>query len=182
MPGFRVNAKNYFLTYPQCDLSSADLRDFLLTKEGDRINWMCIARELHQDGNPHFHIQIEFVSAKSIKSADYYDFRGFHPNISGTRNVKKVADYVSKGADYELYGITQEEWEEICEGRGQKKTSAYTEVLACDSYEAACEAVRRVDPRAWVNNGDRIRENLRHTFVPKFPEYLNFIFYFNNNV
>lgn len=89
---FRVNAKNYFLTYPQCNASIADIRDFILGMEGDKVNWMVIARELHQDGNPHLHVQIEFATPKNIKRADYYDYQEFHPNISGTRNVKKVCN------------------------------------------------------------------------------------------
>lgn len=45
------------------------------------------------------------------------------------------------------------------------------EVLRAGSYEEACEAVKRVDPRAWVNNGDRIRDNLRYSYNPLFPTY-----------
>jgi len=90
MPGFRLSGKNYFITFPQCDVSLADMRDHLLDLEGDRINWMVLARELHQDGNPHLHIQIEFCNSKSVKRQDYFDFRGFHPNMQISRSMKRV--------------------------------------------------------------------------------------------
>lgn len=66
----------------------------------------------------------------------------------------------------------EEEFEEML--AGQKKRPAYADVLASTTYEEAIEVVKRIDPRSWVNNGDRIRENLRHSFIPKFPEYLFF--------
>lgn len=56
--------------------------------------------------------------------------------------------------------------------KGKGKEPKYMEVLRAGSYEEACEAVKRVDPRAWVNNGDRIRDNLRYSYNPQFPPYL----------
>lgn len=60
----------------------------------------------------------------------------------------------------------------MLENPGGKAPPKYAEVLNAGTYEDACAAVKRVDPRAWVNNGDRIRDNLRFDYVERFPEYL----------
>lgn len=90
MSNFRINAKNFFLTYAQCNASKEALRDFLNGLEGDRIEWLVIAQEKHQDGGLHLHVQIQYTRQRNIRRADHFDFGDFHPNISGTRNLKKV--------------------------------------------------------------------------------------------
>lgn len=90
---FRINAKNYFLTYAQCDVTKEDMRDHILGLEGDRIAWMVLASEKHADGGDHLHIQIEYENSRQIYKADHFDKGEFHPNITGTRNLKKVFFY-----------------------------------------------------------------------------------------
>lgn len=79
-----------------------------------------------------------------------------------------MGDYVTKDGDYVLMNISEEEFRKILDGAPKHK---YSEVLNSQSFEEACEVVKRIDPRSWVNNGDRIRDNLRYSFIPKFPEY-----------
>lgn len=83
-----------------------------------------------------------------------------------------MAEYIRKDGDYVIHGVTEEEFQRILENPGGKAPPKYAEVLQSGTYEAACEAVKRVDPRSWVNNGDRIRDNLRFDFTERFPEYL----------
>lgn len=77
-----------------------------------------------------------------------------------------------KDGNYELYGIGEGDFEEMLASLGKEKKAKYSEVLESPDYEAACAAVQRIDPRSWVNNGDRIRDNLKYTFNPRFGEYL----------
>lgn len=91
MPNLRINAKNLYLTYAQCGIPIIEVRDRLVELEGDKIEWMVVAGELHQDGNPHLHVQIEYHSRRSIRDATrYFDLDEFHPNVQATRNLKKV--------------------------------------------------------------------------------------------
>ncbi|QDJ95259.1 replication-associated protein [Capybara virus 26_cap1_2125] len=186
---FRMNAKNYFLTYPQCEVAKEDMLAAFLEKEGDRIKWMVVAHELHKDGGDHLHVQVEYERPRNVRKEDYFDFHGCHPNIQATRRIKvfvdfyyviysniltyDVAEYVRKDGDYVLHGVTEEEFKELL-ARGGAKISAYAEVVSSTSYEEALAAVKRVDPRSWVNNGDRIRDNLKFDYTERFPEYLLF--------
>lgn len=87
----RINGKNLYLTYSQCAIPAIEVRDRLLELEGDRIAWMVVASELHQDGNPHLHVQIEYERARSIRDATrHFDLDEFHPNVQCTRNLKKA--------------------------------------------------------------------------------------------
>lgn len=106
---FRINAKNIFLTYAQCAINKEDMRDYILGKEGDRIEWMVIARETHQDGHFHLHIQIEYERSRQIYSQDHYDFEDAHPNITATRNLKKVFFYIT--LTFNLVNPNANRWE-----------------------------------------------------------------------
>lgn len=90
MSAFRMNAKNVFLTYAQCGITKEAMQDYLVNLEGDRIAWMVIAREKHADGNPHLHVQIQYEEARNVRNPAHYDFEEYHPNVSATRNLKKV--------------------------------------------------------------------------------------------
>lgn len=89
-PQFRINAKNFFLTYAQCPVEPVTILEHIEGLEGDRIEWAVCAREKHQDGNYHLHVQMQFHTARNIRNARHFDMGEYHPNISGTRNLKKV--------------------------------------------------------------------------------------------
>jgi len=90
MSAFRLNAKNIFLTYSQCEVAKEDLLEFLKDLIGDRIKWCVVAHELHQDGGHHLHVQLELERPLNIRNQDHFDCMGCHPNIQGTRHIKKV--------------------------------------------------------------------------------------------
>jgi len=166
---FRINAKNYFLTYPQCDYEPKDIIEYIRGLEGDRIKWMVAAQEMHQDGNPHLHVQIEYEKPRNIRKADHFDTDIYHPNVQGTRNLKRVGEYVTKGGEYALYGIDEEGFRLAIAG---KKLDKWSEIYSSQTYEEACDAVKRIDPRSWGNNGDRIRNNLRYEYGKNVPDYV----------
>lgn len=89
-----------------------------------------------------------------------------------------MGEYVTKDGDVLFHGVTEEEFIEKI-AKGGKKVSPYAEVLMCQTLGEAEAVVQRVDPRAWVNNGDRIRDNLRYQFTETFPAYLFYLFIFH---
>lgn len=184
--GFRCNAASIFLTYAQCDVTKEQALEFFTTTHRDHadITWGVFASERHEDGGFHLHVQVVYGRKLNIRDPAYFDIQAdledgeqvvFHPNFSGSRNLKAVGEYCTKDGDYVLHGVDEEGFRKMLEG-GTKKNK-YDEVLEATSYEEACEVVKRIDPRMWVNNGDRIRANLQHDFVPKFPEYVTILPY-----
>lgn len=107
----RLNRKTFFLTYPQCSLDPECVLDWMLKKGGEQI---VVGREKHQDGNLHLHVFVQFEKKKNLKRADYFDIKGFHPNIGQDKSFgnkdekqskKDMIAYVIKGGDYVEWGI-----------------------------------------------------------------------------
>ena len=99
---FRFQAQSVFLTYPRCTLSKEDV---LVQLRGIRpIKEYCIAEEMHQDGYPHIHAYVQFLSKLNTNNERYFDLaRGpivFHPNIQKPRSIKAVSDYITKDENY----------------------------------------------------------------------------------
>lgn len=68
---FRLNAKQIFLTYSQCDLEKEDLLEFLKTKL--HLERYIIARERHEDGNFHLHAYCKLSKRCDIKNPRHLD-------------------------------------------------------------------------------------------------------------
>ena len=83
---FHACKKGWFLTYPQCDLTRADLGDHLLSL-GPEI--VVVAQEKHKSGDLHLHAWIEYAKPKNVKRCDFFDYKGFHCNI-GSSSVFRI--------------------------------------------------------------------------------------------
>lgn len=102
---FDLNAKRFFLTYSQCTLSSKELGECLLRQLTD-IEWIVIAMEKHENGDPHLHVAISFDSSQHIRNPRHFDISHpsssssdelvYHPKIEGMRNFRKTIAYISK--------------------------------------------------------------------------------------
>jgi len=91
---FAFDGVHIFLTYPQCTLERERVRDFLRTllPECEYI----VARELHDDGQPHIHAYAHFGRRRRFASASAFDVDGFHPNIQKPRSARDVIAYCRK--------------------------------------------------------------------------------------
>lgn len=96
-PSFRINAKQFFLTYPQCDMTKDAMYDALMKL--DNAEKIVIGREKHEDGNYHLHVYIKYFTKKNIKSATHFDINGYHPNIQSAKSEKAVIGYITKDRD-----------------------------------------------------------------------------------
>jgi len=92
--GFKLAAKNFFLTYPKCTMSREDALA-CLHKRVD-IEYACIARELHEDGTPHLHVLLCCKKKVSSRSAKYFDLAEFHGNYQAARKTDDVLEYINK--------------------------------------------------------------------------------------
>jgi len=94
-PDFAFDGQYAFLTYPRSgELSRERLRDFAVGTWG--VARFLIARELHEDGNPHLHALLYWKRRKRFRGADCFDVDGNHPNIQRPRDIRDVYTYVRK--------------------------------------------------------------------------------------
>lgn len=96
---FRVNAKQFFLTYPQCEgLTSEELLSFL--KQKASIVRYVIGTEKHEDGGIHLHAVIHYSVKLNVRRQDFFDYKTFHPNIQSVRSWSAATAYAMKDGNY----------------------------------------------------------------------------------
>lgn len=103
---FRVNARYWFITYPQCELPRATLWDFL-HRLGAR--WSLICTELHADGHHHLHAVVDWSRKKDTRNPRYLDIENYHPNMQSVKNLNASINYCKKEGDWEEFGEGDQE-------------------------------------------------------------------------
>lgn len=96
---FRLCAKSLFLTYPQCYTEKGILFQNIKTKWGDNIDSLIVCKENHQDGHPHLHAAIRFLTEQDCKNAREYDSLvdpPKHGNYKACRKLKSAFQYCAK--------------------------------------------------------------------------------------
>lgn len=107
------SAQGWFLTYPKCDLSKEEAIKILQAQDGPLITEYVIARELHQDGEPHLHAFVRYAS-KVTWGANRWDLmtqgppgKIYHGNYQVARSWANVQKYCQKGGDFIANFCTQ---------------------------------------------------------------------------
>ncbi|ALE29596.1 replication associated protein [Lake Sarah-associated circular virus-6] len=99
---FRATAKNFALTFPQCDMNKEDA--FQKIMDEHKPAYLCVAEEEHKDGSPHLHALISFSSKKNIKDPKHFDLSDnestFHCNIQSCKSVADWKRYIKKDGKY----------------------------------------------------------------------------------
>lgn len=117
---FRLQAKNVFLTYSQAATieTKESLLDFLKTR-GNGITYCLVSRELHEDGNAHYHALISYAKRRDFRNPRYFDFNGIHPNMQSAASERATMEYIKKDGDIietgnPPAGKQQEPYHDIC--------------------------------------------------------------------
>lgn len=155
-PAFRINARTFFLTYPQCDASKEDLNAHHVEKF--KPLWIITAEETHEDGTPHLHCVLQFDNRKDIRDCNYFDYGRFHCNVQSARNAADVARYVTKGGKFCTSGETplKKNWKTALESKTR------TEFF---------DAVRGVSPRDYILSHERIVAYAEAVYSTSKPDY-----------
>jgi len=96
---FRMQCKNFFLTFPQCPTTKEVAQERIKAKWPECRSLVC--QEEHKDGNNHLHILLQFDEKLSVSKSDYFDFiGGQHGKYEPARNIRKSVEYITKKGDY----------------------------------------------------------------------------------
>lgn len=92
----RYQCKNWFLTFPQCELPKETVLERLLACDAVEVVGAVLAQETHEDGNHHIHIALWLK--KTVKLyVDYWDrLTGKHGDYSRMRNQLASYKYCHK--------------------------------------------------------------------------------------
>lgn len=118
-----VRSKSLLVTWPHCSLNNEDIRERLLRipklNQTNKIMYMVISKEYHQDGEEHHHAFILLDKQEQFNQSDMRcldlmrdneaDWNAaeptyYHPNIKGTRSPKEAIKYVKKDGCWITYG------------------------------------------------------------------------------
>lgn len=171
---FQINARNFFITYPQSTaiphgLVHQHLVDF---KEG---NIVYSSREAHRhEGTYHHHAIVQFLVRYNCRNERAFDIehegRIYHPNIQPVRSIKDSNEYIGK------YGETLgDPIATTAEGRA----NIYAQLLA-DATDAKSfmQLAEERDAKNFVLNHDRLESFAAKRWgkweEPVEPEYTEF--------
>ncbi|AEX93202.1 replication initiation protein [Tomato Chino La Paz virus -SLP 4] len=179
---FIINSKNYFLTYPHCSLSKEEtLEQLLRLSTPTNKKYIKIARELHEDGEYHLHVLIQFEGKFKTQNCRFFDLVSstrsahFHPNVQGAKSSTDVKSYVDKDGDTIEWGEFQIDGRSARGGQ-QTANDAAAEALNASSKEEAMRIIKDKLPKEFLfqyhnlsSNLDRIFAKAPEPWVPPFP-------------
>ncbi|UOL65622.1 replication-associated protein [Tomato leaf curl Hsinchu virus] len=169
---FTINAKNYFLTYPQCPLSKEEaLSQLLNISTPTNKKFIKICRELHEDGSPHLHVLIQFEGKYKCQNNRFFDLVSptrsahFHPNIQGAKSSSDVKKYVEKDGDTAEWGEFQIDGRSARGGQ-QSANDAYAQAINSGSKLLALNVIKELAPKDYVLQFHNLNANLDKIFAP----------------
>nr|ARD24672.1 replication associated protein [Sida mosaic Sinaloa virus]ARD24676.1 replication associated protein [Sida mosaic Sinaloa virus] len=172
---FKVSAKNYFLTYPECSLSKEEaLSQLLNLKTPVSQKFIRVCREFHKNGEPHLHVLIQFEGKYQCTNYRFFDLVSptrsthFHPNIQGAKSSSDVKSYIEKDGDTVDWGEFQIDGRSARGGQ-QSANDSYAKALNAGSVQAAMAVLKEEQPKDFVLQNHNIRSNLEKIFA-KAPE------------
>nr|ASF23375.1 replication-associated protein [Tomato chlorotic leaf curl virus] len=172
---FSIKAKNYFLTYPQCSLPKEEaLSQIQNLKTPVNKKFIKICRELHEDGEPHLHVLIQFEGKFNCTNSRLFDLVSptrsahFHPNIQGAKSSSDVKSYVEKDGDTIEWGVFQIDGRSARGGQ-QTANDAAAEALNSGTKEAAMKIIKEKLPEKFLFQFHNLSSNLDRIFM-KAPE------------
>lgn len=103
---FRLQGKNYILTFPQCSIKKEVAAARVEQKFAGELKGYIVCEEAHKDGTPHLHVYLSFHQKKYFCKADCFDFIGEkHGNYQVAKSVRGSVEYVTKAGNYVAKGV-----------------------------------------------------------------------------
>ncbi|AGD98585.1 replication-associated protein [Sida yellow net virus] len=179
---FCIKAKNYFITYPRCSLTKEEtLSQFLDIQTPVNKKFIKICRELHENGEPHLHVLLQFEGKFQCTNNRLFDLVSptrsahFHPNIQGAKSSSDVKSYIDKDGDTIEWGQFQVDGRSARGGQ-QTANDAAAEALNAPDKQTALQIIREKLPEKFLFQFHNLNSNLNRIFtkapepwVPPFP-------------
>ncbi|ADO40549.1 replicase [Bhendi yellow vein India virus [India:Tirupathi OY98:2005]] len=176
---FKINAKNYFLTYHKCSLTREEaLSQLQNLQTPTNKKFIKICRELHEDGEPHLHVLIQFEGKYKCQNQRFFDLVSpsrsvhFHPNIQGAKSSSDVKSYIDKDGDTLEWGEFQIDGRSARGGQ-QTANDAYAAALNAGSKSEALRVIRELAPKDYVLQFHNLNANLDRIFTPPLEVYVS---------
>nr|ALG02688.1 AC1 [Cotton leaf curl Multan virus] len=175
----KTNAKNYFLTYPQCSLTKEEALS-QISHQHTLVNkkYIKVCRELHEDGSPHLHVLIQFEGKFICTNNRFFDLVSptrsahIHPNIQGAKSSSDVKAYIDKDGDTLEWGEFQIDGRSARGGQ-QTANDAYAAALNAGSKSEALRVIKELAPKDFVLQFHNLNANLDRIFQEPPAPYIS---------
>ncbi|AAL05299.1 replication-associated protein [Tomato leaf curl Sudan virus] len=176
---FQINCKNYFLTYPQCSLTKEEtLSQIKNLDTPTNKKYIKICRELHENGEPHIHVLIQFEGKFKCQNQRFFDLVSpsraahFHPNIQGAKSSSDVKSYIDKDGDTIDWGEFQIDGRSARGGQ-QSANDAYAAALNSGSKSEALRIIKELAPKDYILQFHNLTNNLDRIFQEPPAPYIS---------
>nr|ADG29347.1 Rep [Okra leaf curl virus] len=176
---FQIYSKNYFLTYPKCSLTKEEaLSQIQNLQTPTNKKFIKICKELHENGEPHLHVLIQFEGKYKCQNQRFFDLVSpsrsahFHPNIQGAKSSSDVKSYIDKDGDTLEWGEFQIDGRSARGGQ-QTANDAYAAALNAGSKSEALRVIRELAPKDYVLQFHNLNANLDRIFTPPLEVYVS---------
>nr|AAT02511.1 C1 [Tomato yellow leaf curl virus] len=176
---FQINCKNYFLTYPKCSLTKEEALSQLKNLETPtNKKYIKVCRELHENGEPHLHVLIQFEGKFKCQNQRFFDLVSpsraahFHPNIQGAKSSSDVKSYVDKDGDTVDWGEFQIDGRSARGGQ-QSANDAYAAALNSGSKSEALRIIKELIPKDYILQFHNLNSNLDRIFQEPPAPYIS---------
>ncbi|KAG5540891.1 hypothetical protein RHGRI_020958 [Rhododendron griersonianum] len=176
---FNLHAKNYFLTWPQCNISITEAHEQIKNTTG-AVNkkFIRVSREYHEDGEPHLHALVQYEGRFQLTNHRHFNLRSqyrskeYQCNIQSAKSSSDVKSYIEKGGEYEDWGEFQIDGRSA---RGSQTSAAevYAEALNAGNKQEALQIIKEKDPKSYVLQFHNINANLDKIFQVPIPPYVS---------
>uniref|UniRef100_E7BM43 Replication-associated protein n=1 Tax=Tomato yellow leaf curl virus-[Minab:Iran] TaxID=761708 RepID=E7BM43_9GEMI len=176
---FQINCKNYFLTYPKCSLTKeAALSQLQNLQTPTNKKYIKVCRELHENGEPHLHVLIQFEGKFKCQNQRFFDLVSpsraahFHPNIQGAKSSSDVKSYIDKEGDTLDWGEFQIDGRSARGGQ-QSANDAYAAAINSGSKAEALRVLRELALRDYILQFHNLNSNLDRIFQEPPAPYIS---------
>ncbi|AGS77269.1 AC1 [Hemidesmus yellow mosaic virus] len=174
---FSINAKNYFLTYPRCSLTKEETIEQLRNLQyPTNLKYIKVCRELHENGEPHLHVLLQFEGKYNCTSDRFFDLShpscsaSFHPNIQRAKSSSDVKAYIGKDGDTLDWGEFQVD-DEICKRRPEICKRCIRLSNNAGSKQEALNIIKELMPKDYVLQYHNLHSNFDRIFTSAIPPY-----------
>jgi hypothetical protein len=120
---FRMQGKEFAITYPRCELEQPEFqRLFIEVARPDR-GWV-ISRERHEDGGHHWHAYAAYSVRRNLQRATVFDLthlgKTYHPNIQKVKKAAFWLEYIKKDGQYWKSALIEPNLDIVEYGKKQK--------------------------------------------------------------
>lgn len=165
---FRINAKNFFLTYPNCSLDLDQALDQLKTIFS-AATYIVVAQELHANGQPHLHSLVCLPRKLDVRNQSFADLahnnRTWHGSYEGCRSTVRARNYVIKDGLFVEWGTFPARANSSrFPANHTNRPCPFQAALESSSQEEGFEVIRAEAPRDYLIFGRQILDNLGRAF------------------